>query len=194
MLDRAAVPNVRSGIIVELADRQWIVDEATSGVDGLLLVLSVTMFYAFSARRSTLTIVMLLAAALFWAVAASVARVAGIAYLAAQQGQNLSRAWPNAVLGLVAVATTLALVWSTDRLLWILAALVRHFRFWNQIADSGPKQRRSRRSRNMHCLQSRGLVSWRFTAAFGLLAMIQLPLILCRGQHPGLTPGASSMR
>ena len=87
VLDRLAVPNVRSGIILELADRQWLVDEAASGADGVLLVLTITMFYAFSAQRSALSIVMLLAAALFWAVAAAVARVAGVAYLAAQRGE-----------------------------------------------------------------------------------------------------------
>ncbi len=63
VLDRLAVPNLRSGIILELADRQCLVDEAASGADGVLLVLVITMFYAFSARRSALSIVVLLAAA-----------------------------------------------------------------------------------------------------------------------------------
>ena len=101
------MPNLRSGIILELADRQYLVDETASGADGVLLVLAITMFYAFSAGRSALSIVILLAVALFWAMAAGVARVAGVAYLAAQRGESLSRGWPTATLGLVAVAATL---------------------------------------------------------------------------------------
>ena len=96
VLDRLAVPNLRSGIILELSDRQYLVDEAASGADRVLLALVITMFYAFSARRSALSIVILLAAALFWAMAAGVARLAGVAYLAAQPGESLSRGWPTA--------------------------------------------------------------------------------------------------
>ena len=63
MLDRVAVPIFRSGIILELADRQWLVDEAASGTARSLLVLAITTFYAFSAWRSALWILVLLAAA-----------------------------------------------------------------------------------------------------------------------------------
>ena len=176
VLDRLSVPNLRSGTILELADRHWIVDEAASGADGMLLVFAITIFYAFSARRSVLTIAMLLAAALFWAVTAAIARVAGVAYLAAQAGGSLSRGWPTASAGLVAVAATLLLVLSTDRLFWVLGAVSRRRRFFNEV-------RISRRAVPLPGAAygappgRRGRVSWRFTAAFGLLAMIQLPLI-----------------
>jgi exosortase len=180
VLDRLAVPNLRSGIILELADRQWLVDEAASGADGVLLVLAITLFYAFSARRSALSIVLLLAAALFWAVAVAVARVAGVAYLGAQRGEDLLRNWPTAALGLVAVAATLALVFSADRLWWVLGAVSRRCRFWNQAQI--PRQTVAiPNTADCASLPLRMWVSWQFTAAFGLLAMIQLPLIYAAG-------------
>ena len=176
VLDRLAVPNLRSGTVLELADRQWLIDEAAGGADGVLLVLAITLFYALSARRSALSIVMLLATALFWSVAAAVARVAGVAYLAAQRGESLSRGWPTAALGLVAVAATLALVLSTDRLSWVLGAVLQRCRFWNQ-AQVPRRAVAIPNTADYASRQLRGLVSWRFTAAFGLLAMIQVPLI-----------------
>ena len=179
VLDRLAVPNLRSGIILELSDRQYLVDEAASGADRVLLALVITMFYAFSARRSALSIVILLAAALFWAMAAGVARLAGVAYLAAQPGESLSRGWPTAALGPVAVAATLALVLSTDRLLWVLEAVSRRCRFW--IQEQIPRRAEAIPDID-DCAspQPRGLVSWQFTAAFGLLAMFQVPLFCAR--------------
>jgi len=175
VLDRLAVPNLRSGIILELADRQFLVDEASSGADAVLLVLVITMFYAFSARRSVLSIVILLAAALFWAMAAGVARIAGVAYLAAQRGESLSRGWPTAALGLVAVAATLALVLSTDRLTWVLGAVSRRYRFWIQ-AQIPRRAEAIPDTEDCALPQPRGLISWQFMAAFGLLAMLQVPL------------------
>ena len=180
VLDRVAVPNLRSGIILELADRQWLVDEAASGADAVLLVLAITTFYAFSAWRSALSILVLLAAALFWAVTVGVARVAGIAYWAAQGGQGLSGGWPTASVGLVAVAATLALVLSTDRLLRVLMAVLRRCRF---LIQAQIPHRAVAIPNTTDCLspQPRALVSWQFTVAFGLLAMIQLPLIYAAG-------------
>jgi exosortase len=175
VLDRLAVPNLRSGIVLDLADRQCLVDEAASGADGVLLVLVITMFYAFSARRSAPSIVILLAAALFWAMAAGVARLAGVAYLAAQRGESLSRGWATAVLGLVAVAATLTLVLSTDRLLWFLGAVLRRRPFWIQ-AQNPCRAKAIPDTEDGALLQPRGLVSWQFIAAFGLLAMLQVPL------------------
>ena len=124
VLDRLEVPNLRMGVILELADRQWVVDEAASGADAVLLVLAVTLFCALSARCSSLSIIMLLAAALCWAVVAGVVDVASVAYLAARRGVSLSRGWPTALPRLVAIAATLALVLSTDRLLSVLGAFV----------------------------------------------------------------------
>jgi hypothetical protein len=176
VLDRLTVPNLRSGTILELADGQRLVDEAASGADGLLLVFAITLFLAVTARRSALSIVVLLASGLFWTVAVAVTRVAGVAYLAVRSGDSLSRGWPGAAPGLVGVAATLALVLSTDRLLWVLGAIGRRFRSFNperippravappDIASDAPPG-------------PRGLVSWRLTAAFGLLAMIQIPYI-----------------
>ena len=155
MLDRLAVPNVRSGIILELADRQWIVDEAASGVDGLLLALAITMFYAFSARRSTLSIVNVAGSGPLLGHGGLGCPRCRCRVPGGPAGENLSRGWPNAVPGLVAVATTLALVWSTDRLLWILA--VPSGTFDTGINRKSRAQSGDPRDRGHASFQSRGL-------------------------------------
>ncbi len=67
------------------------------------------------------------------------------------------------------------LVLSTDRLSWVLGAVSRHCRFWIQAQI--PRRAEAIPDTDDFALpQPRGLVSWQFTAAFGLLAMFQIPL------------------
>ena len=180
VLDRVAVPNLRSGIILELSDRQCLVDEAASGADRVLLVLVITMFYAFSAsvRPCRSSYCWRRPSSGLWRPELPALPVS-LTWRPSRERAFREDGRPPA-LGLVAVAATLALVLSTDRFLW----LREPSRGWLSFLDSStnPASSRGDRPIPMTAHSRRRLVSWQFTAAFGLLAMFQVPLFYA--EHP----------
>ncbi len=122
VLDFLGLYHVMAGNVVEVGGRRLFVEEACSGVNSLFSALACTLFFALATRRPPLRAVLLLAAAVGWVLAANVARVAGIAYLLARCGVDLTEGWRHETLGAGLFVAVLALVWSTDRFLLFLAA------------------------------------------------------------------------
>src|SRR5262249_31416119 len=78
-------------------------------------------FYVFLVRRRLVPALLLVAAALAWALAANMARVVIIAWASASWGTDLTTGLRHDALGFGLFAVVLALVASTDKLLQFLA-------------------------------------------------------------------------
>jgi exosortase len=125
VLDYVGVFHTLSGHTVEVAGKSYFVEEACSGIHSLLSVLAVTLFYVLWAHCHWLRAVLLGLAAVFWVVAANIARIVAIVYVDARWKVDLSQGAWHFVFGFVLFALTLAVLASTDRLLLFLGTAVR---------------------------------------------------------------------
>ena len=132
VLDYVGVLHVRSGNVVEVADKKYGVDEACSGINSLLSTLAVTLFYIFWTRVYWVRAILLILAAVFWVVVANVIRVVLIVWVDHRWGLDLSKdeyngylLYQHTILGFILFGLTLAVLASTDRFLRFLGSAVR---------------------------------------------------------------------
>jgi exosortase len=122
VLDYLGVLHLRAGNVIEVGGRRLLVEEACSGVNSLLPVVACTLFFVFLVRRPPVRAVLLVAAAVAWALAANMVRVVLVTCLSTSGGPDLTGGWRHEAVGLALFAVVLALVASTDKLLQFLAA------------------------------------------------------------------------
>jgi exosortase len=122
VLDLLGVWHVMAGNVVEINGRRLLVEEACSGINSLFSVLACTLFFVFLARRPPVRATLLVLAAVAWVLAANVARVAGVAFVTARWGIDLTEGYCHDAFGLALFGLALLLVASTDQLLGFLLA------------------------------------------------------------------------
>jgi exosortase/archaeosortase family protein len=119
-LDLLAVPHLRRGNVIELADRELLVAEACSGVQSAFTIAFVALMIVVSFRRSLILVPMYLLISLAWAVIANTLRVTTIAYVAARMQVDLSEGLAHDVLGYTTLLIAILLTFSTDALLAVI--------------------------------------------------------------------------
>jgi exosortase len=122
VLDLLGIYHVLAGHVVEINGRQYLVEEACSGVNSLFSVIAITLLYVLMVRRPIWHGCCLLITAVVWVLAANVARVVVIVYMGTTYGIDIGNGWLHEALGLGMFAIVLGLVWSTDRLAIFLTA------------------------------------------------------------------------
>src|SRR5262249_15053610 len=122
VLDALGVFHLTAGNVVEVDGQLLLVEGACSGVNSLVSVLACALFLMLLAERPPLRSLLLLAAAVGWVLAANVARVVGVAWLAARAGIDVSAGWRHEAFGLALFAVAVVLIVSTDGLLSFLLA------------------------------------------------------------------------
>lgn len=107
-------------VVINIAGKAYLVEEACSGIHSLLSVLACTLFYVLWFKIHWLRATLLMLAAVFWVLIANVIRVFCITYFGSRFGINLGSGWKHEVLGILLFGLALALLFSTDRFLMFL--------------------------------------------------------------------------
>ncbi|MFH5804423.1 exosortase U [Alienimonas sp. DA493] len=119
-LDLLGRRHLPAGVTVELPGRSYFVEEACSGVNSLYALLAVTALGLAWARRGWPRWLILLPAAIVWAVAANAVRVTAAVELSAGYGLPVAEGIGHDVLGALTFALALGLTLSTDTLLALI--------------------------------------------------------------------------
>jgi len=122
ILDSTNYLHLRRGNIIELPEKQFLVEEACSGVQSLFTVLFLAAFIVCWQRRSLLQALFLFVAGFIYAGAMNVLRISSIVVAWQNWELDLSHGWQHDALGYVALLTAVILLLSTDRLLHFLFA------------------------------------------------------------------------
>jgi exosortase len=131
-LDCFGVTHLLEGNVIELLDRQLFVEEACSGIESLIAMLTCVTAFMVYRRRPLIHAMLLIVSSVFWAGLANTCRVLLVVFSVEKYGVDFSTGWPHEVLGLITFAFALFLVASTDRLLFVLFTLLRWFGRWTQ--------------------------------------------------------------
>jgi exosortase len=122
LLEQLGHLHLRRGNIIELPNKQLLVEEACSGVQSLFTVLFLAILIVCWQRRPVLHTALLLPAGFVFAGTMNVFRVVAIA-VAWQNGPlDLSQGWQHDALGYVALLVAILLLMSTDALLHFFLA------------------------------------------------------------------------
>ena len=122
VLESLGYLHLRRGNIIELPEKQFLVEEACSGVQSLFTVLFLAAFIVCWQRRSLLQGLLLFVAGFIYAGAMNVLRISSIVVAWENWELDLSHGWQHDALGYVALLTAVMLLLSTDRLLHFLLA------------------------------------------------------------------------
>ena len=120
ILDTLGVVHVLGGNIIELPEKKLLVEEACSGINSVLFILTACLFYTFWRRRGLLRVLLCVSASLAFVLMGNVIRITLGAWLEYNYHINLLSGWPHELMGLVMLAAYLGLIISFDELLqWI---------------------------------------------------------------------------
>lgn len=122
VLDLFQVEHVMDGNVLELASRQFFVDEACSGMISIMSVVACGAIYGVWVNRRPLHIVALVFCGICWAVAINVGRISVIAVVYEWWHVDWSTGAVHELLGLALFMLTFGALLSTDRLLQFMLA------------------------------------------------------------------------
>lgn len=125
LLESMGYLHLRRGNIIELPDKQLLVEEACSGVQSLFTVLFLAIFIVCWKRRSLLQTALLLPSAVLFAGTMNVFRIVAIAVAWQEWQMDLVTGWMHDALGYMALLVAILLLLSTDSLLQFLFAPFR---------------------------------------------------------------------
>ena len=92
-LDTLGVFHVMEGNVVCVPGREFMVEEACSGIHSLYVVLASTFFFVLWARRTLPSAVLLILAGFAWVMLANITRVVTVAYLGTRWGIDVGDGW-----------------------------------------------------------------------------------------------------
>jgi exosortase len=125
ILDWVSVPHLMEGNALVLADKQFFVDEACSGIVSVLSIIACAVIFGVWQNRPPVHLATLTVAGIGWATMMNVMRICVIAIAYHWYGVDWSKGTPHEILGLaVFLCTFLALV-STDFALAVLLAPIK---------------------------------------------------------------------
>lgn len=117
--------HLQRGNIIELPDRQLMVEEACSGVQSLFTVLFLAILIVCWRRRGLLHTLLLLPSGIAFAGSMNVFRIVAIAVAWQSWRIDLTAGWQHDLLGYTALLLAILLLLSTDAMLYFLFAPFR---------------------------------------------------------------------
>ncbi len=126
-LDLFGVRHLMEGNTLVLPDKQLFVDEACSGIISAISIVACAAIYGVWRRRSALHTILLMAAAISWAMLLNVVRITSIALAHFHLKADWSEGFSHTLLGLVVFTLSLVCLVATD---WFLRAA---------LAEVGPR-------------------------------------------------------
>lgn len=142
LLDFLRVPHLITGHVVQMPGYQVLVEDACSGVRSLISLCSITAMFVLWFRRPFVHSVLMLAAAVFWAIVVNAVRVATVVYCFVMADTNISTGWPSHALDFGLFAAALGLLLCTDRMLIFLLLPIPEMRLpsWDEESDEGEEE------------------------------------------------------
>jgi hypothetical protein len=125
VLDMMGVYHVQQGGTFLLVDRRLAPAFPSSSMHSLFAVVVFTAFLVVWRRRPTIWVLTLVEVAVVWVVLCDILRAVAMTALAARRHIDTGSGWRREALGLAAVALSLGLILSTDRLFRLLADTYR---------------------------------------------------------------------
>lgn len=145
LIDLVGVNHLVSGNIIEVPGTQLFIDDACSGIQSLVAMLTCVAFFAAWTRRPSVLAIPLLAASVVMCIVVNILRIV-VVVNAAIRGMNLTEGWPHECLGLVLFLLSLSLVYCSEGFfLFLLAPIInpatgtpdnRSARYWNSLTRS----------------------------------------------------------
>ena len=120
LLDYFGYRHVLAGYMIEIPGRQFLVEEACSGVQSLFTLLATAAILAVWLRRPLVHSLLLIASAAFWAIAVNVICVTLVVSLCVQSGADMGAGWQHTAFGAGLFVVELLMLLTTDRLLLFL--------------------------------------------------------------------------
>ncbi|MBC8875344.1 MAG: exosortase U, partial [Planctomycetes bacterium] len=120
MLDYLGYNHVLAGYVIQIPGHQFLVEEACSGVQTVFALLATAAVLAVWLRRPLVHGALLVASAVFWAIAVNVIRVTLVVVLYVERGVDVGNGWPQTMFGIGLFVLVLLFLLSTDRLLLFL--------------------------------------------------------------------------
>ena len=122
LLDFVGTDHVLTGYTIEVPGRQFLVEEACSGIHSLFVLIAFTAIYVAWQRRGWFHSLLLLLSAVGWATLVNLVRVALVVVVEGRTGFDVSHGLPHDILGMVLFLFALGMLLSTDR--WFLFLFV----------------------------------------------------------------------
>jgi len=120
VLDLLGYRHLASGVVIELPERSFLVEEACSGIHSLFAALACTLFYLIISRRAWYRWLILLPAAVFWVVVANALRVTSVTVIGSTWDVPIAEGIGHQITGALVFVLALLMIVSTDRLLLFL--------------------------------------------------------------------------
>lgn len=147
VLDLLAVEHILLGNVLETPGRQYLVEEACSGMQSLFSLLAFTAIYAVWQHRPLIPTLLLLISAVAWAGLMNIVRVSFVVVADVRFALDLTDGLPHALFGLLVFGFALLMLLSTDRLIDLLLHPVEYpdpnplVQFWNWLVRFPDHQR-----------------------------------------------------
>lgn len=127
MMDALGIMHVRMGNVLELTEKQLLVEEACSGVDSQYALMAVAGVLLLFGRASVWVSVLTIITVPIWAILGNILRIFSIVLGVEHFGIDLSTGWQHTLLGLFAFAMAAWAHWSSVQFLnwleWMIAPL-----------------------------------------------------------------------
>lgn len=117
LLALLGIPNLLTGLIIEIPGQRMLVEEACSGVNSILFMTSACVFYAMWQRRGMFFLVALYALTIGCVLAGNLVRITFGAWIFFHFRIDLFSGWKHEAVGLVLTATYLVFIISADAIL-----------------------------------------------------------------------------
>ena len=171
VLDFVGTNHVLTGYTVEVPERQFLVEEACSGIHSLFVLIAFTAIYVVAQRRAVLHSLLLIACAVGWATLVNVVRVTVVVVLGTHTGIDVSTGLPHEALGMALFIVALVMLLCTDRLLLFVgtsreAALEAAASAGRDPSRTATPDEQTRPGFGLH-------IGWLVPAAFSLVLLLQ---------------------
>lgn len=124
LLDLAGVYHNVSGVAIITPHRNFLVEEACSGIHSLFSGLCAMIFLSAALRYGLVRIIINSIQTIFWVIVANTARVFAVVYASTVFQVSLDSGWRHEALGIATYSTALLLALCTDRLFQFLVPYV----------------------------------------------------------------------
>jgi exosortase len=110
-------PIVRSGVALFIAQYQLLVEEACSGMNSIVGLIAISLFYIYMMHRASLRYALVLVAMVLpIAIAANLIRVMALVLITYHWGDAAAQGFLHVSAGLILFTLALALIFATDAL------------------------------------------------------------------------------